>query len=217
MHYQTRLSEVRIGPRVYQLHTIENVEVAIDQMFAELESRGAEDLLEELCPYFGTLWPAGQALAEWVWAQGAPAFAGRRVLELGCGLALPSLVAAHLGAHATASDLHPDVPAFLEKNLTANPGLHVGYTALDWRNGTVTETYDWILASDVLYERHHPESLVRFLSRSLGATGRAVVFDPRRSFWEQAKEQARHFGLSARAEELDEGGVLLAFEPEKSA
>ena len=56
-------------------------------------------------PLFGLLWPSGALLAARLGAR--PVRAGERILEVGCGLALASLVAHRRGADVTASDRHP--------------------------------------------------------------------------------------------------------------
>ncbi|MCO7196015.1 methyltransferase, partial [Pseudonocardia sp. McavD-2-B] len=56
--------------------------------------------VEELHPpHWARLWPSGRALATALDDAGPDLLAGRSVLELGCGLGLPSLVAARAGAH----------------------------------------------------------------------------------------------------------------------
>src|SRR4051794_2998884 len=71
-----------------------------------LRPRDAEALIDErafeqdeFLPYWAELWPAGVALAR---AVAERELAGQRVLELGCGLALPSLAAAACGARVLA-------------------------------------------------------------------------------------------------------------------
>ena len=56
-------------------------------------------------PYWAELWPSGLALADYV---ATLDLAGRRVLELGCGLALPSFAAALGGADVLATDWAPE-------------------------------------------------------------------------------------------------------------
>ena len=53
-------------------------------------------------PYWAELWPCARSLAAHL---ATLDLAGVRVLELGCGLALPSLVAALRGAEVVASDV----------------------------------------------------------------------------------------------------------------
>ena len=212
LEYDTHITQCRVGELEFELLSIRNVEHAIDLMFAELEKRGATDLLDDLCPYFGTLWPAARQLSQWIWEH-RTAFENRSVLEIGCGLALPSLVASRVGAQVVASDLHPDVPGFLERNLKQNPGTRVQFQCLDWReDGGEGRRYDWIIASDVLYERHHPETLARFLTKALSPTGRAVVVDPKRSFWEDLVLHADDAGLALYSQEEQPHGILLEFQ-----
>lgn len=205
LRYETSIVEAGIGPLTLRFHCIGNLDQAIDTMFAELEKRGAGDLLEELCPYFGTLWPSARVLGRWVWEQGPQAFAGRRVLELGCGLALPSFVASQMGAHVLATDLHPHVPEFLAENLLANPGIEVGYRRLDWRKPEALPAasgYDWILASDVLYEKHQADSLIAFLQTALSVRGQAVILDPDRTYWNRLVVLGRQAGFRIHTENL---------------
>lgn len=55
-------------------------------------------------PLFGLVWPSAQKLADLMqtWE-----LKGKRVLELGCGLALASLVVHRREGNVTASDCHP--------------------------------------------------------------------------------------------------------------
>src|SRR6185312_4707960 len=56
-------------------------------------------------PYWAELWPCARSLAAHL---ATLDLTGMRVLELGCGLALPSLVAALRGADVLASDVSAD-------------------------------------------------------------------------------------------------------------
>jgi predicted nicotinamide N-methyase len=90
--------------------------------------------------------------------------AGLDVVELGCGLGLPSLVAAARGACATATDWAPDAVALLRRNAARN-GLRLTVEQRDWRHAWPAR-FDLALAADVLYERRNVEPLVERL-RSL--------------------------------------------------
>src|SRR4051795_12338623 len=74
--------------------------------FSVMRPRDANALLneeafehEEFLPYWAELWSSGRALADVVCGR---ALRGARVLELGCGLALPSLAAAAAGGRVVA-------------------------------------------------------------------------------------------------------------------
>src|SRR5581483_6059339 len=104
------------------------------------------------------LWPASLALARALPAR----LDGVRVVELGCGLALPSLVAAARGARVTAIDWAADAIALLRTNAAAN-GLLVDGQVQDWRR--FDGDFDLALAADVLYEERNVEPLARLLPR----------------------------------------------------
>ena len=67
---------------------------------------------DEFMPYWAELWPSGLALAHAL----PTGLAGRRVVELGCGLGVPSLVAAARGAEVTAIDWAEDAIELLREN-----------------------------------------------------------------------------------------------------
>jgi predicted nicotinamide N-methyase len=108
---------------------------------------------DEFLPYWAELWPAATALAA-----ALPEVAGLRVVELGCGLGLPSLVAAAQGADVTASDWAVDAVELLRANAARN-GLELRAEVRDWREPW-HERFDLALAADVLYERRNVQPLL---------------------------------------------------------
>ena len=111
---------------------------------------------DEFLPYWAELWPAARALAEVL-----PDVSGLRVVELGCGLGLPSLVAAAKGASVTAVDWSPDAVELLLANAARN-GLELRAEVRDWREPW-DERFDLALAADVLYERRNVEPVLERL------------------------------------------------------
>jgi predicted nicotinamide N-methyase len=125
---------------------------------------------DEFLPYWAELWPAAIGLA------GAlPDVAGLRVVELGCGLGVTSLVAAAKGADVTATDWAPEAIDLLRENAARN-GIRLRAEVRDWREPW-EERFDLALAADVLYERRNVEPLLARLQELapcalLGLAGR---------------------------------------------
>src|SRR5262245_27331283 len=76
---------------------------------------------DEYLPYWADLWPAARMLAKYLLRQAWPA--GLPVLEVGCGLGLPGVVALSLGMRVTFSDYDATALRFAADNARAN-----GYT-----------------------------------------------------------------------------------------
>ena len=113
---------------------------------------------DEFLPYWAELWPAGLALAHAMPMQ----LRGVGVVELGCGLGLPSLVAASRGADVVAVDWAGDAVALLRRNAERN-GVLLRVEEADWRS--YSGSFDLVLASDVLYERRNVAPLLDLLPR----------------------------------------------------
>ena len=111
---------------------------------------------DEFLPYWAELWPASLALAA-----ALPEVAGLRVVELGCGLGVPSLVAAARGAEVTATDWAADAVDLVRENAARN-GLELRAEVHDWREPW-DERFDLVLAADVLYEQRNVEPLLERL------------------------------------------------------
>jgi predicted nicotinamide N-methyase len=112
---------------------------------------------DEFLPYWAELWPAATTLAEAI-----PDVAGLRVVELGCGLGLPSLVAAAKGGHVTATDWAPAAIELLAANAARN-GIELRAEVRDWRDPW-EERFDLVLAADVLYEQRNVDPLLERLA-----------------------------------------------------
>jgi predicted nicotinamide N-methyase len=152
-----------------------------------LRPRDAEALLderafehEEYLPYWAELWPSGVALARRIAAR---ALKGARVLELGCGLGLPSLAAALAGGRVLATDWSPQAIELLRDNAEHN-GAELETAIVDWKEPeAIVDRAPWdvVLGADLLYERRNVEPLLVLVPRLLGERGELWLADPGRA------------------------------------
>jgi predicted nicotinamide N-methyase len=157
---------------------------------AELPDDGAVEWAP-LAPYWAVLWRSGVALAREL--DGAD-LRGLRVVELGCGLAVPSMAAARAGASVLATDTDAEALVLAERNAEAN-GARMETAQLDWARPdelVPPVPFDLVLAADVLYERQSVAPLLSLLPR---LAPEAWLADPGRpaadAFLEQAKRRWR--------------------------
>ena len=133
-------------------------------------------------PWWARLWPSGVALARALDTE-RPA-PGARVLELGCGLGLPSLVAARAGADVLATDGSTDAVVFAAHALALNE--LGGETAhADWAEHgaqlAARGPYDLVLAADVFYTQANVPLALQLLPRLLAPGGMVRLADPGRA------------------------------------
>lgn len=135
---------------------------------------------EDSIPYYSCVWDSALALAEYIVAN-EKLFVGNKVLELGCGLGLPSLCAARCKANVLATDYHPDNKEFFLKNVELNKLHTIEYSVLDWRNPAELGKFDFILGSDLIYERKMIPHLLECIKKYLAENGSFIYADPGRA------------------------------------
>jgi predicted nicotinamide N-methyase len=148
--------------------------------------RDAEGLLseeqfdhEEFLPYWAELWSSGVALAHDVSRR---SLRGASVLELGCGLGLPSIAAALAGGRVLATDWSPDAVRATAANARRNRAP-VETAVVAWgAPEPIVERAPWryVLASDVLYEPRNVDLLLELLPRLVDGSGEVLIADPSR-------------------------------------
>jgi predicted nicotinamide N-methyase len=139
----------------------------------------AERGLDRDAPFWAVSWTSGEALARRI-AEERPR--GQRLLDLGCGLGLVSIVAARAGADVLAVDAHPDAVAFAAENLALN-GVDADAAVASWEDPALANAgpFDLISGGDVLYSRRGAESLLSALDPLLSEGGEVWLTDPGRA------------------------------------
>jgi predicted nicotinamide N-methyase len=139
-----------------------------------------------IAPYWAVLWRSGVALAREV---DGLELRGRRVVELGCGLGVPSLAAARAGAAVLATDASAEALTLATRSAEAN-GVRIETAMIDWEHADDLVTrgpFDLVLAADVLYERTAVATLLSLLPE---LAPEAWIADPGRPAAEAFLEQA---------------------------
>jgi predicted nicotinamide N-methyase len=159
-------------------------------------------------PYWARPWPSGLALAAALVDE--PVAADARVLELGCGLGAPSVVAARSGAAVLATDSAADAVAFAAHVLALNEVV-ADVAIVDWatHGEALVELgpFDVVLAADVLYTRANVETALRLWPRLLRPDGVLRLADPQRAGTRDFLAAAR--GTFSVVSERQTDGVAL--------
>ncbi len=181
--YNLRELNVDFSGSNLKFYVLDNLDKTIDHLCSALEQNGnaSDPLSEDYCPYFGVLWPSAKGLCQYLF-QNINDFKNKSVLEIGCGLALPSFILKKEGIDVVATDFHRDVPLFLKENFKLN-NIEFDYRSLNWRDENLElGKFDFVIGSDILYESRHPYEVCHALIRYLKPNGQIILADPGRSY-----------------------------------
>jgi predicted nicotinamide N-methyase len=195
-HPPPRVGDLEHVPEELVSHSIElpsgELRLLLPQESAELPDAGAVEWAP-IAPYWSVLWRSGVALAREL---DGVALRGRRVVELGCGLAVPSI------AVVLATDASAEALTLVAHNAKAND-VRIETATLDWAEPDELlgrARFDLVLAADVLYEGASVAPLLSLLPR---LSPEAWLADPGRpaadAFLEQA---ARRWSIETRARDV---------------
>jgi len=164
--------------------TVSNIDYLIHSLKDRQQFYDHEQLAENIgissatWSLFGVVWPSSRILAATVCVLD---FEGKRVLEIGCGLGLSSIVLHGMGVDITASDYHPLAKEFLDENVLRNKMLPIKFQTGNWEtDNPLLGEFDLIIGSDVLYEPAHAESVSQFIDCHSSDNVKVVIVDPDR-------------------------------------
>ncbi len=151
---------------------------------------------------FGVIWPTSVVMALNVhkWRM-----AGKRVLEIGCGIGLCSIVLHRMGVDITASDYHPLARSFLDKNVLGNGLLPIKYQTGNWETeNQELGKFDYVIGSDVLYQPAHARHVSQFIDRHANDNVEVMIGDPGRENRARFTREMIDLGYSHQFEKFDE-------------
>lgn len=169
-----------------------------------LHPASADDLIneadfvrDERMPYWADIWPSGRILATYITRLPGE---GRSLLELGCGAGLVATAAALAGFSVCATDYYDDALRFTALNVAAQTGEIPRTRLVDWRElPTDLGRFDYVVASDVLYEQQYGPLVARAIDMTLKRDGEAIIADPGRIAVDEFVRDANRRGLRVAA------------------
>lgn len=155
--------------------------------------------VDERLPYWAELWPSARALASHLLRRPS---SGTLVVELGCGLALPSLALLSRGERVLATDYYPEALEFAGLNALRNRLPPLPTLLVDWRMPPRDfGPFQRVIAADVLYELRNAESLASLLPELVAPGGEFLLGDPGRVYLSDFEERMRGLGWSIEERE----------------
>lgn len=145
-------------------------------------------------PLFGIVWESGQVLAHFMLDY---EIKGKRILEVGCGIGLTSLLLNHRHANITSTDYHPEAGNFLRENVLLNKGEVIPFTRTGWADAdSGLGLFDVIVGSDILYEQEHVALLSAFIDQHAKPHCEVILVDPGRGHHARFSKQMSVLGYT---------------------
>ena len=185
----------------YTTFEIGDMDIHIRMLRDVLQFQDNKDVAKKLgissaaWPISCVIWPSGQVLAHLMLNY---SIEGKRVLEVGCGIGLASLVLNNRSADITATDHHPEAEGLLIYNTGLNSGRAIPFVRTGWANLTNDQLgkFDLIIGSDLLYESEHVDLLSTFINRHSLRHCKVIIVDPGRGFHTKFSKKMSGLGFS---------------------
>ena len=196
--YDTSIDELVINGRKFQ------VMLPVDI----IRFINPQDVFHEF-PLWAKIWPASWVLAGYL--ADMPVASTRKILEIGGGIGLVSIVAASFGHRITMTDSNPDALRFARANAIINGCPQLPIQALDWNHPRLKETFDCVVASEVTYKKDEIQPLLRLIKSSLQPQGEVILAGEMRrvnkDFYQQMES---NFKIRAQKKVLRSDGEEIA-------
>jgi predicted nicotinamide N-methyase len=204
--YPARLERVPLGvpagngPGEIELYTVDDLAGRVDTQALLRGDDGVEP------PYWALVWLGARAIASRV-ASG-PSLGATDILDVGCGLGLSGLAAAHMGGRVVFSDYAEEALEFSAASCEHNGLADVEIVRCDFTSERLDRRFDTILAADVVYDPACYDALVDFLDEHLAIGGTLLLTESLRADAQRVVKAlcARGFSDTKEAMWIDEDG-----------
>lgn len=149
------IHEIRVGTRILR--------------YCSNESPPETDLIPSVYEGGHKVWECTLDLLEYM-SNNSEKFRGK-CLELGCGVALPSILAALLGSEITLQDYNKDVLLKTSIPTIKLNGVKCDAFYGDWADCTFEAKFDFILSAETIYSVNNYDSLIDLVYNSLSDCG----------------------------------------------
>ena len=160
--YETESTDVVVNGRKFRILLPKYLDRFIDP----------DEVLHDF-PLWAKIWQASWVLCG-VLAE-MPPDPRKRLLEIGAGIGLVSIVAATFGHRITMTEYNPDALNFARANAHLNQCPRLPILKLDWHDPRIKGQFDTIVASEITYKPEDLRPLIQFFKSYLQPGGQIIL------------------------------------------
>jgi predicted nicotinamide N-methyase len=160
--YETDITDAVVCGRKFSFYLPRSIERFIDQ----------DNVLQDF-PLWSKLWEASWVLADYVARM--PQRPESRLLEVGAGMGMVSIVGASFGHHFTLTEINSDALNFARANARLNQCPHLDIKALDWNHADMGCRFDYIIGSELVYRKASFQPLMNLFKTLLKPGGEIIL------------------------------------------
>ncbi|MCK6602155.1 MAG: class I SAM-dependent methyltransferase [Bacteroidetes bacterium] len=191
-NYPLEYHEIEIGQKTYRFAMVRDSWQLLDKIDPEAFRE------DEKMPYWAEIWTGSIPISRFLVSQAFAA--GSTFLEIGAGVGVISAVLSANGYRCVATDYDEDALGFCRLNGELNGSGTLLETAfLDWRKPDLTEKFDYIVGSDIVYEVRNMLPILDVAEKNLKPGGTFFFSDPGRRPMEHLKTLIRETSFTMTA------------------
>lgn len=130
-------------------------------------------------PFWARVWPSALGMCKFLEANTA-LIQGKRVVEWGAGLGLPSLLSAHFATEVLCTDCSTEAMELVCQSVALNKLRNVNCASFNWHSPEALPAFDVLLLSDINYNPADFEVLIQRLEACLQQGVQIIISTPQR-------------------------------------
>lgn len=161
--YELDVMPIGIGGKRLELYGVSNWDTFVDRL-----EREGQAYIENF-PFWVKIWEASIVLTDHLTS--ANIGKKKKVLEVGAGMGVAGLFLGAMGHNVTITDYEESALTLLQLNVEQNGLENIRIEKLDWENPDLTDTYDVICGSELIYNEAHIKPLMALFKKHLSPEG----------------------------------------------
>lgn len=157
-------------------------------------------------PFWARVWPAAKGLCSFL-EKRIEMVEGKKVIEVGAGLGLPSLLSAKFASHVLCTDCCKEAMEIASQSAAINQLYNTKCCCYDWHTDAALPEFDVMLLSDINYDPSSFDRLYEIIKHYWQAGKTIIIATPTRLMGKPFVEQLLPLCKETTSVDVDNCGI----------